>query len=197
MTHTDKFIRGAGLAALLAAALPAVRADVRSDGLPNGNRVVFDRQNGGGGASAGNGFRAAGSLGAVSTPKSSSTNNAYNVVPGAPSSFFAGILGSPIGNPFNRPPSLEGDIRSFPVPYRPSLHPNGIQFTGMPAGPGAVRIFTLDGDLVRLLRYEDGAVPVVWNPVENSQGDLVASNAYIFVVESNGRKKIGQLLVVR
>jgi hypothetical protein len=86
------------------------------------------------------------------------------------------------------------DSYAFPVPYRPSDGPH-ITFTNLPASI-TIRIFTLNGDLVRKISTDAGDGQIEWD-VDNEDGEPVKSGVYLFLLESGGQKKRGKLLVLR
>jgi hypothetical protein len=46
---------------------------------------------------------------------------------------------------------------AYPVPYRPARDPNGIRFSGI-SNQGSIKIFTLDGQLVKSFSFDNGPV---------------------------------------
>jgi hypothetical protein len=172
----------------LLAAVPATAE--RTDGLPGGHRIPFDALNGGGGRSDGGGFSLSGSAADAETVASS--GGAFRLSPG----LLALQLGSfslPGGGGGSGSSGL-GATKAYPVPYKPSLHTGGIRFEGL-SGAGTIRVYTLDGELVRTLSYDGPSLS--WDPVANETGDPLASNAYLYVAESGGSRTIGRLMVAR
>jgi hypothetical protein len=89
------------------------------------------------------------------------------------------------------------NVRAYPVPYKPSRNANGIRFDGL-SSAGTIKIYTLDGDLVKTIPFSDSNGGfVVWNPVVNESGDPLASDVYVYVVENPEQKKTGKIMVVR
>ncbi|HNG44403.1 MAG TPA: T9SS type A sorting domain-containing protein, partial [Elusimicrobiota bacterium] len=94
-------------------------------------------------------------------------------------------------------PSLDlSNAHPFPVPYKASTDPAGITFTGL-SSIATVKIFTLDGRLVKTLTDDSGAGFVRWDPVNNESGDPVASDVYLYVIENDQQRRIGKLMVIR
>jgi len=84
---------------------------------------------------------------------------------------------------------------AFPVPFRPSLHHDTITFTDIGQG-SVVRIYNVNGDLVRELRDDDDDGILPWD-VREEGGKKVASGVYSYIVESGGQKKRGELVIIR
>lgn len=94
-------------------------------------------------------------------------------------------------------PSLDlSNAHPFPVPYKASRDPAGITFTGL-SSIATVKVFTLDGRLVKTLTDDSGAGFVRWDPVNNESGDPVASDVYLYVIENDQQRRIGKLMVIR
>ena len=85
---------------------------------------------------------------------------------------------------------------AYPVPYKPSRHVNGIRFANV-SDVVTIKIYTVNGDLVKTLHSESSGGEVTWNPVTNDAGSPVASDVYIYLIENAQQKKTGKLLVVR
>jgi hypothetical protein len=109
------------------------------------------------------------------------------------------VMGVPLFSP--------GDAHAFPVPWRP-FGPNagggpgqtgtlsgGITFTNLPS-LAKIRVYSLVGDLVKEIDHSDGTPQRNWD-VRNDAGDDVQSGTYIYVIESNGSRKTGKLVIVR
>ena len=86
------------------------------------------------------------------------------------------------------------DAFAFPVPYRPS-DGDDIIFTNLPASV-TIKIFTLNGDIVRHFSTDAGDGQIEWN-VANEDGDPVLSGVYLYLIESGDQIKRGKLLVIR
>jgi FlgD Ig-like domain len=90
-----------------------------------------------------------------------------------------------------------------------SLSPNNddptgikIEFHNLPADRGTVRIYTLAGDLVRVISFDgrSGDGTIKWDLVSRN-GQDVMSGVYIFSVETDTneafKRKIGKFVIVR
>lgn len=96
---------------------------------------------------------------------------------------------------------------AFPVPWRPhgpqagagpeqsGTPAGGITFSNLPS-LGKIRVYTLSGRLVKEIHHDNGLPQETWD-VKNDTGDDVATGTYIYVVESDGSRKTGKLVVVR
>jgi hypothetical protein len=85
----------------------------------------------------------------------------------------------------------------YPSPYRPSTQAGGITFAKLSTN-ATIRIYTLDGRLVRTLTKSDGATDLLnWDPVTNEGGEPLASDVYLYVIENGLQKKVGKLAVIR
>jgi hypothetical protein len=89
------------------------------------------------------------------------------------------------------------EAHPFPVPYRASEHVGGIMFSFPNASLATVKVYTLDGRLVKTLSDDTGAGFVRWDPVANEGGDPVASDVYLYVIENDQQRKVGKLMVIR
>ncbi|MBI4055695.1 MAG: T9SS type A sorting domain-containing protein [Elusimicrobia bacterium] len=85
---------------------------------------------------------------------------------------------------------------AFPVPFRPSQGHTQITFTRL-TPQATVKIFTLSGTLVKTLRKQDGMTDAVQWDVRNESGEKLASGLYLYLIESDGSKKQGKLLIIR
>jgi hypothetical protein len=85
---------------------------------------------------------------------------------------------------------------AFPVPYRASTHTGGITFRNL-SSRATIKIYTLDGRLVKTLSSPNTGGALTWNPVVNEEGDAVASDVYIYRIENSEQKKIGKIMVIR
>lgn len=84
---------------------------------------------------------------------------------------------------------------AYPVPFQPSRGHTRITFTQLPS-PTTIRIYTLDGELVRTLNVTDGSPTLVWD-VKNGDGEAVASGVYLYRIQSSGSEKTGKLVIIR
>jgi len=73
----------------------------------------------------------------------------------------------------------------------------GVTFRGLPAG-ATVKVFSLAGALIAEMPDGDGDGVVVWAPVANKSGGLLASGVYIYlVVPKSGDVSRGKVVIVR
>ena len=90
-----------------------------------------------------------------------------------------GALGVPIAGEFGLTATQEGLLVGVPL-----------------LGGAALRIFTLDGQLVRQIDGEPGSGSLTWNG-QNDAGNLVGSGIYFFVVEDEtGTRVQGKFALV-
>lgn len=93
-------------------------------------------------------------------------------------------------------------VYPFPVPWRPNAGSparygtlsGGITFANLPQA-GTIKIYTTNGELVRELGLT-GNPTVVWDG-KNFSGKDVASEVYLWLIESGSNRKTGKLMVVR
>jgi|GEM_PF-3149487 len=88
------------------------------------------------------------------------------------------------------------EAHPYPVPYRVDKDPAGITFKGLSNSPGTIKIYTLDGRLVKKFNF-DGDARVSWNPVVSESGDPLGSDVYLYVIENAQEKRVGKLMVIR
>lgn len=89
------------------------------------------------------------------------------------------------------------DIFVYPNPYR-GTGPNGervVVFAGLPE-QATIRIFTLQGTLVRKLDHQNSTGAARWD-LTNDRGDLVASGVYLFSAVSSGETVRGKFAIMR
>ena len=90
------------------------------------------------------------------------------------------------------------DAHPFPVPYRASEDNGaGITFVFPGAQIATVKIFTLDGRLVKTLHENSGAGLVSWYPVNTDGGEPVGSDVYIYAIENDQDRRVGKLVIIR
>lgn len=90
------------------------------------------------------------------------------------------------------------DAHPFPVPYRASEDNGaGITFVFPGAQIATVKIFTLDGRLVKTLHDNTGAGFVYWYPVNTDGGEPVGSDVYVYVIENDQDRRVGKLVIIR
>ncbi|MEO0273922.1 MAG: T9SS C-terminal target domain-containing protein, partial [candidate division WOR-3 bacterium] len=70
-----------------------------------------------------------------------------------------------------------------------------VQFVNLPP-ECEIRIFTIDGDLVRTIKHSSGAGYADWD-LTNEYGAFVAPGIYIYYVKSPWGEKTGRLGVIR
>lgn len=83
----------------------------------------------------------------------------------------------------------------YPVPFKPSLGHTKITFTNLTYS-ARIRIYTLSGELVRVLDKNDSGKTLDWD-VRNARDSAVDSGVYLWLIESGGRKKKGKLMIIR
>lgn len=88
------------------------------------------------------------------------------------------------------------DAHVYPVPFR-AKKDNSITFVFPHAQMATVKIYTLDGKLVKTLSDDKGTGFVRWDPVVNEDGDPVGSDVYLYVIENDQQRKVGKLMVIR
>jgi hypothetical protein len=89
---------------------------------------------------------------------------------------------------------LDG-AHAWPVPYKPAFG-DSIHFVGL-ATDSTIKIYTIMGELVNTLQYNnDGTNKVDWT-VTNSDGDHVASGVYIYQIKNSFSEKRGKLIIIR
>jgi len=90
-------------------------------------------------------------------------------------------------------PATLDSLTIFPQPFRPAVH-SALVFGGLPEG-AHVRIYSLDGGLVRTLPHSDTG-GADWDG-RNEAGRTVGAGIYLYVVESPGGKRMGKIAVIR
>lgn len=89
------------------------------------------------------------------------------------------------------------DAHAYPTPFVPSSGHTKITFTALPA-LADIKIFSISGRLVKTLHKNDSTDSLVWSPVTNDEGGLLASGVYPFiVVQTGGNKRQGKLMIIR
>lgn len=108
---------------------------------------------------------------------------------------------SPLVTPtFTETPNVAAEDLSrvivYPNPYNGDLYwSNRMVFINLPSQV-YVRIFTLDGRLVREFRKDDPGNRLVWD-MTNQQGQPVASGAYLYVLKTMRERKTGKIFLMR
>jgi len=89
-----------------------------------------------------------------------------------------------------------GGAYAYPVPYRPAKQTGvaGITFKNLPS-ICSIKIYTISGELVTTISETSGTGSHPWDTTID--GSKVASGVYIYVIEWNGKKKIGKLMIIR
>jgi hypothetical protein len=90
-----------------------------------------------------------------------------------------------------------GDVNQVtvgPVPFKSTSGLGGITFRKL--NPGTkIRLFTTDGHLVQTFTIGSQTDQQPWD-LTNSNGARVASGVYLYVIENNGQKKEGKLVLI-
>ncbi|MBI2119000.1 MAG: T9SS type A sorting domain-containing protein [Elusimicrobia bacterium] len=94
----------------------------------------------------------------------------------------------------------ETDVSSafaYPVPFKTGSGHKNITFTNLP-DQGSIRIYSSQGEQVRKINFSitSGSSALVWD-VKNDHGEELASDVYLYVIESLTAKKTGKLIVTR
>jgi hypothetical protein len=89
------------------------------------------------------------------------------------------------------------DAYVFPNPYRGvgARGAEGVMFAGLPE-QATIRVFTLQGTLVRRIEHHDQTGGSRWN-LTNEDGDPVASGVYLYTIHSGSDVVRGKLAVMR
>ncbi|MFH1845906.1 MAG: hypothetical protein ABIF77_22205 [bacterium] len=100
-------------------------------------------------------------------------------------------------------PATRESLEEFQQLFPNSNDPTGlrIMFTNLPAARNTIEIFTLDGDLVKVLNHDgtDGYGQIAWNLVSRN-GQQVVSGIYLYNVHSDDSRFddfIGKFVVIR
>lgn len=90
------------------------------------------------------------------------------------------------------------EAHPFPVPFRPSSGHTKITFTGL-THAAVIKVYNLNGELVRSLAKDDSNPTLDWSPVTNAEGERVSSGLYIYHVTDpvSNETKTGKLIIVR
>lgn len=81
------------------------------------------------------------------------------------------------------PPDLKS-VKVYPNPFNPEWHTQGLTIDNLTAQAG-IKIFTVAGELVRILQEREGYGRVTWDG-RNESGRRVANGIYIGLLESPG-----------
>ena len=126
---------------------------------------------------------------------------AWTRIPGATVDSAAGVVRTPVphfsffGLIGGQNTSLD-DAHAFPVPYVPSKQTvRVITFTGL-SSSASIKIFTIDGRLVRAIDESDGDGRATWD-VRDSSGRDASSGVYLYAITNDSEKAIGKLVIIR
>ncbi len=81
----------------------------------------------------------------------------------------------------------------FPVPFVATQH-TSIKFTDLP-GSGEIKIYTIAGEEVKRLSIPPGGFRE-WD-VTNASGKKVVTGVYLYIVDGDGQKSSGKIVVIR
>lgn len=86
---------------------------------------------------------------------------------------------------------------AYPVPFDPNRNAvhTKIYFTNL-STTATIKIYTVAGELVKTLQETDGDGQTTWD-AKNERGEAVASDVYLYVIESSSQRKTGKLVVIR
>jgi hypothetical protein len=84
-------------------------------------------------------------------------------------------------------------IKAYPNPYNPR---NGTLTLANLTVNAEIKIFTITGELVRILEYSSGTGQVLWDG-KNDGGAMVASGVYLALIKNDAGKKILKIAVER
>lgn len=87
------------------------------------------------------------------------------------------------------------DAYAYPVPFIPRRGDTDITFTNI-SPLCTIKIYTLNGELVRTIEHTSGKTSRSWD-VTNDRGDRLGSGVYLYLIDSNGSKKKGKLIIIR
>ncbi len=94
-------------------------------------------------------------------------------------------------------PSMDlSNAYAFPVPFKPSLGHRQIGFKNL-SDVGVIRVYTINGELVRELPISASNQGILYWDVTNSSGEPVASDVYLYLIQNDQQKKTGKLMIVR
>jgi len=88
------------------------------------------------------------------------------------------------------------DAYAFPVPFIPSRGDTDITFTNI-SPLCTIKIYTLNGELVRTIEHTTGETSHSWDDVTNDRGDRLASGVYLYIIKNDKSKKKGKLIIIR
>ncbi len=85
------------------------------------------------------------------------------------------------------------DVVSYPNPINKPEMPNPVMtWLYVPDQKATLRLYTLDGRLVKTIVKDDGSDRMVWN-LHNEQGSEIASGVYIYIIKGSSGEKRGKV----
>ncbi len=87
------------------------------------------------------------------------------------------------------------NAHAYPVPFVPSQGDKVITFTDL-SSVATIRIYTVSGELAVTLEETDGDGLYLWD-TRNSNGELLGSGVYIYLIKSATAERRGKLIIVR
>ncbi|OGR87279.1 MAG: hypothetical protein A3A86_01135 [Elusimicrobia bacterium RIFCSPLOWO2_01_FULL_60_11] len=97
---------------------------------------------------------------------------------------------------FGVPDNDVSNAYAYPVPFKPSESHTRITFAFLPSA-GNIRVFTAAGELAQKIDFMDPTDGKVLWDVTNSAGEPLASDVYIYIIESGSNRKTGKIMVIR
>jgi len=91
------------------------------------------------------------------------------------------------------PEPVSPSVKVYPNPFKPTLGHTEVKFVNLPSGV-SVRIFGIDGGIVRILREKDGKAN--WD-VKDNEGEKVSSGFYLYRVETDRERQSGKIVIIR
>lgn len=85
---------------------------------------------------------------------------------------------------------------AFPVPLETNKMPSVITFSDL-ALTCTIRIYTISGELVKTIAHTNNTLGQEAWDTKNEDGNLVASGAYIYCIQSSSDNKQGILMIIR
>ncbi len=122
--------------------------------------------------------------------------------PAAPGNYFLSLYTSSEPTPMESnslhiAKSTWKDVVSYPNPLKlPEARNKNFTFLFIPEQSATLRIYTLDGKLVRTLTKNDQTDRMVWN-LNNEKGQQIASGVYIYKISGPGGEKKGKLAILK
>lgn len=91
------------------------------------------------------------------------------------------------------PEPVSPSVKVYPNPFKPTLGHSEVKFVNLPSG-ASVRIFCIDGEIVRILREKDGKAN--WD-VKDDEGEKVSSGFYLYHIETDRERQSGKIVIIR